>query len=173
MSISIYLYLCIHIYLNISVSVNLYLCLVFVIAPDDWRTNKIDLKGSKNVKCFQYAVCFSSHIHGKLLNASTCNFIELPCCDVCYETLSSDRHLPTFPLNVFLALSTFRARFVHKSTSCNLTRRKTGKGNVIVVVVHTMTAYGKVEVQLHRFFKSALHAGDWSASHLAFFTVRD
>lgn len=74
-------------------------------------------------------------------------------------------------MNVFLTLSTFRARFVHKSTS-NLTRRKTGKGNVIVVV-NTMTAYGKVEVQLHRFFTSTLHAGEWSASHLGFLTVRD
>jgi hypothetical protein len=42
---------------------------------------------------------------------------------------------------------------------------------IVVVVVHTMTAYGKAEVQLHRFLM--LTATCWSASHFGFFTLRD
>jgi len=74
-----------------------------------------------------------------------------------------------------LTLPTSSVNCTHKRIFSTLTSRKTDKDNeiVVVVVVHTMTACGKVQLQLHRFLPSPLPRGDWSASHLGFFTLRD
>lgn len=95
---------------------------------------------------------------------------------MCYETLSSHTFTNVLFVRKVLTLPTFSVTFAHNSTFSTSTLRKTGKGNVIIVFVavfvHTMTAYGKVKVQLHRFLTSTPYRGERLVSHPGFFNIK-